>query len=188
MGWAVFSPCLLFGLRYSSTGAYKLLGGLKSQCQNGDLQESSHQWVFTDASIVSLPPPWIHRQPLFTQKPLRPTDRSDALDPSAHETLCAPSNNGVSFPWGVCGIPALKPCTQALLVLKATCSRASFSQCQNPYAGEPDLSFRTPTPVRELLWYNYFPVCRFGSPGKYGIWLYGKNASPTISFCLLLWM
>ena len=157
MDWAVFPPCLLFGLRYSSTGAYKLLGGLKSQCQSGDLQESPHQWVFTGASASSVLAPTVsHSQPVYPGNPLGPTDRSDALGPSAHETLCAPSNSGVSvFPWGV----LWNSCTQALLGLKATCSRGSSSQSQNPYAGEPDLSFKTPTPVRELPWYNYFPVC-----------------------------
>ena len=28
-----------------------------------------------------------------------------------------------------------------------------------PQAGEPDVELRTLTPVGELLWYNYFPVC-----------------------------
>ena len=50
-------------------------------------------------------------------------------------------------------------CTQAPLAFKAKCSGGSSSQCQTPRLGEPDVGFRTLTPVGEPLQYNYFPVC-----------------------------
>ena len=41
--WAMFPPCWLFGLRCSSTGAYRRLGGARPWWENGGLQESSCQ-------------------------------------------------------------------------------------------------------------------------------------------------
>ena len=41
----------------------------------------------------------------------------------------------------------------------------------DPLAGEPDMGLRILIPVREPLWYNYFPV--WGCPlSEYGIWFY----------------
>ena len=43
MGEAVFPPCLLFSLRYPSTGACKLSGRARYQGPNGDILESLHR-------------------------------------------------------------------------------------------------------------------------------------------------
>ena len=54
--WVCVPPCWLFSLRSPSTRACRLLGGSKSQCQNGDLWESSHWWVFPRAFTTSICP------------------------------------------------------------------------------------------------------------------------------------
>ena len=45
MGSAVFPSCWLVGLRHPSTGAYRLLDGVRSWCQNGGFWESSCRWI-----------------------------------------------------------------------------------------------------------------------------------------------
>ena len=57
-------------------------------------------------------------------------------------------------------------CSQTSLAFNAKCSRGSSSQCQTSKAGKPNMGLRTLTPVGELLWYSYFPVC--ASPVVYG--------------------
>ena len=76
MDWAVFPPCLLFDLRYSSTGAYKLLGGLKSQCQNGEFRRvHTNEYSLVPLPPASLPPQWAIGNPCLPRKPSR-THRS----------------------------------------------------------------------------------------------------------------
>ena len=49
-------------------------------------------------------------------------------------------------------------CDQTALAFKAGFSGGS-SPLPDPQAGKSDMGLRTFTPVGELLWYNYFPVC-----------------------------
>ena len=80
-----------------------------------------------------------------------------SLGPGTHLTSCAPSKSGVSI-------------SHSLLEFLRSNSTAFQSkilwglllQFPDPQAGYPDMGLRTFTPVGELLWYNYFPVC--GSP------------------------
>lgn len=76
-----------------------------------------------------------------------------AQGPGASETWCRFQEWSLSFPsvlWG--------SCNSAPLVLKAQCSGGSSSWCQTPPAGEPDVGFRTFTPVGEPLHCNSSPV------------------------------
>lgn len=51
VGGAMFPPCSLFDLRHPITGAFRLLDGARSGFQNGNLQESTQQWI-----SLGLPP------------------------------------------------------------------------------------------------------------------------------------
>ena len=69
IGGAVLLPCSLFVLRHPGTGAYKLLGGVRSYCQNGSLLESSCQWVlFSTSTTGVLVPTVIHSHSLPPQE------------------------------------------------------------------------------------------------------------------------
>ena len=67
MGRAVFLPCWLFGLRHPSNGAYRLLSGGRSWCQNGtkppgelmpmNMPHTSAASVLVPTGIHSHPPP-----------------------------------------------------------------------------------------------------------------------------------
>lgn len=46
-------PCWLFGLKYSSTGVYRLLGEARSPYKNGH-PWSTHQGIFLRASIIKV--------------------------------------------------------------------------------------------------------------------------------------
>lgn len=73
----MFSPCWLFGLKRSITGTCGLLGGARSWCQNGNLQESSHSRIPWVSTISVLVPRVSHRLPLSPSGgPPRPTSRS----------------------------------------------------------------------------------------------------------------
>ena len=83
----------------------------------------------------ALPPQQATFTPVFPGCPPRTAVRFDpdsygdcfALGPSACESLCAPSKNGVS------ASPVLwSSCAQAPLAFNARCSVGSFSQCQIP--------------------------------------------------------
>ena len=119
MGGAGFPPCWLFGLRCPSTGACRLLGGARSQCQNGDLQDSSRQWIFTGASATSVLAPTVsHSWPLPPQEILQ--DLPVGLAQAPMESLLCPGSQctwnlvctlqewSLCFPQS-CGAPALKP-------------------------------------------------------------------------------
>ena len=61
MGWAAFPPCWLFGLRYLSAGAYRLMTWSRSWGRDCDLQEDSYQWILPQStSIRSLSLEWGH--------------------------------------------------------------------------------------------------------------------------------
>lgn len=76
-----------------------------------------------------------------------------ALGQSAHEWLCAPFKNGVSF----------SPSPMELLCTSPTGLNARclglFLPVPDPQAWGPSMGLRTLTPVGESLWYSYFPVC-----------------------------
>ena len=50
-------------------------------------------------------------------------------------------------------------CDQTLLTFKVRVPGGSSSFCQTPQFGKLDMGLRIFTPLGELLWYNYFPVC-----------------------------
>ena len=105
-GWGCV-PALLFGLRCPSTGVHRLFGvgqvlvpkwQSPGQFTLMDAPQCTHHWCPCPHSEPHLPS-------TFTGDPLRPAGRSGpgsyevtafALGPGAHETLCAPSQSGVS--------------------------------------------------------------------------------------------
>lgn len=106
MGGAVFHPCWLIILRCPSTGAHGLLGGARSWWENGDLQKGSCQWELPRTTAASVFFPAVGPScSLLPQETLQfqQVDLAQALlrsllfslGPSAFETLCAPSRNGV---------------------------------------------------------------------------------------------
>ena len=120
MGRAVFPPCWLFGLRHPNTGAHRLLGGTRSLCQNGDLQEHSRWWIFPGAFATSVLAPTVSlSQPPPPQDTLQ--DKQASLAQGPIESLLCP---GSQYMWKLvcslqewslcftqsCGAPALRPC------------------------------------------------------------------------------
>lgn len=188
MSGAVFPFCRLFGLRYPSTEACRLLDRANSQCQNGDLLESSH-WIFT-GSPATCPCPHCEPQPTSVSpgEPSRPPSRSGsgfygvtALGPNTCKTLNVLSKSRVCFPQS-CGAPALKPHWPQSQMLWEL-----LLLMPDPQVEEPDLGLRTLTPVGELLRY-YSPFCGFPACG-YGIWSYRESAPPThIAVNSSLWL
>lgn len=75
-----------------------------------------------------------------------------AQGPGASETWCAFQEWSL-FPLRPVGFLQLSP-----TCLKAQCSGGSSSWCQMPQPGEPDVGFRTFTPVGEPLHCNSSPV------------------------------
>ena len=114
-----------------------------------------------------------HKCPCFHSEPQPPPiSPGDPLRPAGRSV---PGSYGVTtLPWVpthvkscVCPprLQSLSPpvlwssCDQAQLAFKAKCSRGSSSPLPDPQTGEPDMGLRTLTPLRELLRYDYFPVC-----------------------------
>ena len=83
----------------------------------------------------------------------------------------------------VCGFPVSRLCWPSKPGALGLLPRPAL------HIGEPHVGLRTFTPVGELLWYNYFPVCGLPTQG-YGIWFYHDFPSPTPLLWLLLclWM
>ena len=116
-GWGHAPPCWLFGLMPLSTGACRLLGGVRSWCYKCNLQESSQWSIFPGASTTSVLAPIVsHSGPPPLQKTLQdpqvglvqdPMSYCFALGPTACEVLCAPQEWSLCLPQS-CGAPALK--------------------------------------------------------------------------------
>ena len=86
MGGAVFPPCWLFGLRRPSTRAFRLLGGARSRCQNGQLMLMNIPWDL--CYKCSCP----HNEP-------QPTPASPG-DPPRPVSRFSPGSYGVTaLPW-----------------------------------------------------------------------------------------
>ena len=90
-----------------------------------------------------------------------------AFSPSlgVHEILCVPSKSRVSVSPSLVEFLWSNPANLQGHMLWGLLS------LPDSQAGEPDVGLRILTPVREPLWYNYFPV--WGCPlSEYGIWFY----------------
>ena len=139
------------------------MGGVRSQCQNGDLQEISCRLIFlgiSTTSVLALSEPQLtHASPAY---PPRPTGRS------------SPSSYGVTV---LCWVPVhikscvhppkveslflpvlWSSCTQAPVAFKAKCFGGSSYYGQTLRLGSLTWGSEL-TPVGEPLQYNYFPVC-----------------------------
>ena len=181
----MFPPCWLFGLKCPCTGAYRLLGGTKSLCQNGGLEESSHQWLLPSTSATSvLAPQWATGDPLPLQETLQDQQVGLAqaskksllcFGRSVHKTFCVSSKSGVSV---------------SPILWSSLHSSPSDFQSQMLWGllllmpdlqiGYPDMGLRMLTPVGELMWYNCSAI--HGSPIR-GVWdLITLRVHP--SYCL----
>ena len=118
-GVAVFLLCWLFGLRWSSTGAYRLFGGT-----NGSLWEHANQWLLPRTAVASVSAPAVsdnQPHPTSIRVPLVLAGKSGPvssgvtafflLSSGVRETLCVPCKNGVSYSFPqLYGSPAIKLC------------------------------------------------------------------------------
>ena len=115
----MFLPCWLFSLMCPSTGAFRLLGGTRSHCQNCDLWKISHWWVFPGISATSgFGPTVSHSWPPSLQKTLR-GGQVGLIQAVMKSLLCSGSPVdvrpvGTRQEWSLhfpqyCGAPALKP-------------------------------------------------------------------------------
>ena len=116
MGGAVFLPCLLFGLRHPGTGAVGW-GQVKMAASR-----RAHTIEYTPIPLppVFLSPRWPQPPPAFPGDATEPAKTSVSgsyevtafsLGPSAHKTLCAPSNSTeLSFCFAqFCGVSVIRP-------------------------------------------------------------------------------
>ena len=169
MAGSVFTPCWLFGLRHPSTEPWSLLGGRKSQCQNGDYKDSLCWWLFHGASATNVSCNW----PLTLQETLQ--------DPGLVETLlfvgpwCTWNFVCTLQEWSLF-IPVLwSSCTQAL-AFKPECSWGSSSQFQTLRLGNIACDSEPSFPWENLCYMIIFQFV-LHSPSGYGIWLYHKFPS-----------
>ena len=150
MGGVLFSPCFLFGLGLLSTGSLGQLfpnwpppreftpmiipWDLCPQCPSSTV---SHSYPLL-SQVVLQDSRWDwHR---FLWVPALPWDQCIV------RTCTYPLRRGALFS------PFLwSSCSHALLAFNAKCSGGSSSQCQSPQVWEPDLGFRTLSPVAEPL-------------------------------------
>ena len=77
-----------------------------------------------------------------------------SLGPGALETLCVPCKHRVAVSLGPVEFLRLNPTGLQSQILWGL-----LLQLPDPQATKPYVGLRTFTPLGELLWYNYFPVC-----------------------------
>ena len=188
MDGAEFPPCWLFGLRWPSTGAYRLFGGanggLRAGLCQGVLPRTSAASVLVPTVSHSHPPPLqetLHHQQVGVVQspmgslllPLVPVLSLLCVCPPRVESLFSPVLS--------------KSCNQIPLAFKIWFSGNSFSHCWTPRLGS--LTWDS-EPL--LQWVNScgIVVLQFVShpPSGYGIWYYGDCAPYTISLWLLLFL
>ena len=163
---------------------------VKSWCQKEDLHESSPQWIFPGASATSiLPPPWATCDPCL---PKRSSVTHQQFSPGysgvtalgwvpvhVKTCVCPPRAESLFLPvlW--------MSWAQTLLAFKAKYSGGSSSQYQT-------LRLRNLRQGSEvsLLWKNLSNRINFLSmghpPGRFGILLSHKSASPTFPMWLFI--
>ena len=105
------------------------------------------------------PPPGDPPRPAGRSGPSSYEVTAFAPGPGAHETLCAPSKSGVSVSPSPVELLQSSPAG-----LHSQMFWGLLLLMPDP---QPDVGLRALIPVRELLWYNYSPVC--GSPIQ-GVW------------------
>ena len=173
MGGAVFLPCLLFGLRHPSTGALGW-GQVKMVPSR-----RAHTIEYTPIPLppVFLSPQWPQLPPAFPGDSTKPANTSGSgsyevtafsLGPSAHKTLCAPSNSTELNFWfpQFCGVFVIKPYWPS----KPNALKSPLTQCQTPRLGS--LMWGSEF---SLLWEKLCDIIIYqlvGCPlGGYRIWL-----------------
>ena len=160
MGGAVFSVCWLFGLRHPRTGAYKLLGGARSWWEKWQPPGGPTPMKYSSELLlpVSLPPLWATRDPLI----LASMSGSGTSEVTSFYPGSLSTGDLVYTlqEWSFCypqsyGIPVIKPCWAS----KPETPRPPLPML-DPRAGDPDVGLKIFIPVGELLWWNYFLLCR----------------------------
>ena len=172
MHGAVFLPCWLVGLRFPSTGAYRLLGGAWSWCQNvGSRRPHANVYSLIPLPAVSLSPQWATAILHLLRRPLKAIRYvwskllwSHCFCPGSQ---CAWDLVFFLQEWILCFLQSCgAPALQLHWPSKPNALGVSPSNPE-PQAGVPAMGLRTLNPVWELLWYNCSPVC--ASPTQ-GVW------------------
>ena len=176
---------LCFHLRHPSTGTCRLLSQARSQCRNGNLQESSCQWIFPGDSATAVHP--------NRELKLTPTSPGNTPTPTVRS---GPGFYGVTaLPWVPVHMkPCVHPpsvecpfppvlwgsCTQTLPPFRAKCPGGSCFQSQTSRLGSLTWSSEL-----SLLWEKLCNIIIFQSvdnqTGEYGILLYHEK----YPFCCL---
>lgn len=161
MSGTVIPPGLLFGLVLLSTDEWGQI------FPKWPLLEEQIQMIIpaTFASNV-LTPQWATVTPCFSRRsskncsqvwPIFPWSLCFALQPSAHESLCAPFKKWSSFHPSPMELLRTSPIGLQWQMLQGLLLPMPDLQVWGP-----DMELRTLTPVGESLWYSYFPV--YGLP------------------------
>ena len=157
--------------------------------QNGSLQGNSCWLIFLEPLSPKSCPQNKPQPPLISLDTLQ--DLQVGLAQILMASLLYPGAQCIGHPvsalqeWNLFS-PVLKSSyTHTLLSFNSKCSEGSSSQCQTPLAGEPDMGFRTLTPMGEPMWYSYFSV--FESPTQW-VWacLYHESTAPAFVMWLLV--
>lgn len=160
----MFPTSLLFGLRWPSTGAYKLMV-LVAISGRADSNEYFPELILPVSSSLD----WATATPNSAEDLSILPSRSClvsygftiflSLGPSVHKTLCVPSKTGVCFP---------QSCNQALLAFKAILWRLLLL-ISEPQTGQPDVGFRPLIPIGKPWQNNDFPVCALPTGWEWGL-------------------
>ena len=118
--------------------------------------QNSHHQCPCPHSVPQPPPPPAGDPPILAvgSCPVSYEVASFFPDPCVHNTLCAPSKSGVSVSPSPVEFQWSYPTGLQSQILWGL-----FFPLPDSQAGKPDVGLRIFTPMGELLWYNYFPVC-----------------------------
>ena len=187
MGGAVFSLCWLFGLRHPRTGSYKLLGGARSWWEKWQPPGGLTPVKYPSELLLPVPTTvaWSSRDPLILAGMSGPgTFEVISFHPASSCTgdlVYTLQECSFCYPQS-CGIPVIKPCWPS----KPESPRPPPSML-DPQAGDPHVGLKIFIPVGELLWWNYFLLCRLPTQQ---VWdLISQDCAPcTISLWFLCFL
>ena len=186
MSGAVFPPCLLFGMRQASTGAYRLMVWLMAASGRAQANEYFPEFLLPVTSSTQWSTATCHlcRRPSNASRQVWPIllwgHCFFPMHPGAHKTLCVPSGVKFLFP------PVLwKSCNQIPLAFKARLSGDSSSHFWTPSLGilmwGSELSLQL-----ENFWGTIVLQSVVHPPSRYETWFYHKCTLHAISPWLLL--
>ena len=157
---AMSPPSLLFFLRYSNTGTYKLWDCVKEMvaCRRAHANEYLSILMLLVSLSLEWPraTPYLHMWPSNTRRWFWPSCLcSHCLFPASWCTLYP----YVSFKSGGPLSPSPLEFLQSNPTDLQNQIQGLFLPLPDPQTGKPDMGLNTFTPMEEFLWYNYFSVC-----------------------------